>query len=265
LDPLSLRGALPISADATRILSEFFRLLEPGGLLVFQLPSHRQSPDEIEIVPMHADAYRGAVGLAGDPPAEAAAGEEVAVAIRVGNRSDHTWSQPGAGPMAAGNHWLDASGGRMVHQDDGRAPLPQMLRAGEEARLVLRMRAPAEPGRYVVEIDLVHEGVTWFADRGNRTLQFEMDVRTAAATDSVAPRIAMTELPVPDYPEHVVTPPPAGTPEPEPFAMNGVPHDEVLALIEQHGGAVRHVEEDRHAGADWISCTYFVERLEKAG
>lgn len=245
-------------ATAVRILSELLRLLRPGGLLIFQLPSHRQTAADLEIVPMHVNGYRGSVTPAGHPPAEAVAGEEVAVPIRVRNTSAHTWSQPGAGPMAAGNHWLDASGLRMVQQDDGRAPLPQMLRAGEEARLVLRMRAPSEPGRYVVEIDLVHEGVTWFADRGNGTLRFEMQVRAGDADT----RIALTELPVPDYPEDVVSPPPAGTPEPEPFAMNGVPHDQVLALIEQHGGVVRHIEEDRHAGADWISYTYFVERPE---
>ena len=37
---------------AVSCLHEFFRLLEPDGLLVFQLPSHRDSPVEAEIKPM---------------------------------------------------------------------------------------------------------------------------------------------------------------------------------------------------------------------
>ena len=248
-------------ADAMRYLREFFRLLKPAGLLVFQLPSHQPAAAEIEIAPMTEDAYAGTVTLVGRPPSTVAPGEEIALPILVRNDSARPWSQPGAGPMAAGNHWLDASGTRMIHQDDGRAPLPQMLKGGAECRLVLRMRAPADPGTYTCEVDLVHEGVTWFVYKGSRTLRFAVDVR---AEQAVAPdtRVPLVEYDVPDYPDDVLPPPKAGQqapPDSDPFPMNGVPQEDVLRLIAAHGGRVAHIEEDRHAGADWVSYTYFVQ------
>ena len=247
---------------AVRYLSDFFRLLAPGGLLVFQLPSHQPLASELEIVPMTEDAYLGEIALAGNPPADAAPGEEIALPIIVRNRTGRTWSQPGAGPMAAGNHWLDASGARMIHQDDGRAPLPQVMKGGDECRLVLRMRAPADPGAYVCEIDLVHEGITWFTHKGSPTLRFPMRVRNEAAATASDARVPLMEHDVPPYPDDVLPPPPAGhqaPPDADPFPMNGVPRDEVLRIIAANGGRVAHIEEDRHAGADWVSYTYFVE------
>ena len=210
---------------------------------------------------MTEDAYSGTVSLAGTVPDTALPGDEIAVPIVVRNTSTRTWSQPGAGPMAAGNHWLDSTGSTMLHQDDARAPLPQILQAGAESYLVLSMRAPAEPGRYVAEIDLVHEGVTWFERKGSPTLRFPVEVSRAIAGDRADTRVALREYPVPIYPSGVL-PQPSDAPieEPEPFEMHAVPHADVLALIARHGGTVRHVEEDRRAGADWISYTYFVEK-----
>lgn len=244
-------------------LQEFFRLLRPGGLLVFQLPSHRESPEDIEIVPLTEDAYSGTVSLAGPAPEEVASGEEIALPIRVRNTSARTWSQPGAGPMAAGNHWLDASGSRMLHQDDARAPLPQVMQGGSEAYLVLRMRAPSEPGDYVAEIDLVHEGVTWFERKGSPTLRFPVRVRAQSETDPADARIVLREYPVPAYPEDVL-PRPEDAParEPEPFEMHGIPHEDVLSLVARHAGSILHIEEDRRAGAEWVSYTYFVQRRD---
>ena len=33
----------------------------------------------------------------------------------------------------------------------------------------LQVTAPDRPGDYELEVDLVHEGITWFADRGGKT------------------------------------------------------------------------------------------------
>lgn len=249
---------------SVRILGAFLRLLDAGGLLVFQLPSHQPLAGDIEIVPMTEDAYRSRVDLAGPAPAAAAPGEEVALPIIVRNTSARTWSQPGAGPMAAGNHWLDAAGALMLHQDDGRAPLPQVLRGGEECGLVLRMRAPSAPGRYVAEIDLVHEGVTWFVHKGSPTLRFSIEVRSDDASAALETRVPLTELSVPEYPDGALgAGAPAGVAPPsdaDPFPMHGVPRPDVLALLARHGGELLHIEEDRRAGADWVSYTYFVEK-----
>ena len=248
-------------AEARRTLDHFFRLLDPRGLLVFQLPSHKPAPEEVEVVPMTEDAYVGAIALAADVPSPVSPGEEIPLPILVRNVSSRPWSQPGAGPMAAGNHWLDAAGTRMIQQDDGRAPLLQMTKPGTECRLVLRMRAPVEPGRYICEIDLVHEGVTWFAHKGSPTLRFPVEVVPQGAAGDT--RVPLVEHEVPAYPDALL--PPASShvqapPESNPFPMNGLPQDEVRRIVDGHHARIVHVEEDRHAGADWVSFTYFAER-----
>jgi hypothetical protein len=246
---------------AVSYLHEFFRLLEPDGLLVFQLPSHRDSPVEAEIKPMPDDAYRAGIALAAALPPSVAASSELSVALTVRNASAHAWRQPHVGPLAVGNHWLDASGELMLVQDDGRAPLLQMVPAGLEWPVLMTIHAPAEPGKYVGEIDLVHEGVTWYGHRGSPTLRFTIEVtRSNAATNTNARPAMMNEYPVPDYSDDVLpkssrsaAPPPQAN-----FPMHGVPRETVMDLINQYGGRLAYLEEDRRAGPEWVSYRYFV-------
>ena len=242
-------------------LNEFFRLLEPNGLLVFQLPSHRDSPRDAEIKAMPDGAYRGAIELAAPVPPGVAAASEFAVSLTVRNASDHAWSQPHFGPLAVGNHWLDSAGELMLVQDDGRSPLLQEVPPGLEWPVLLTLRAPAEAGTFVGEIDLVHEGVTWFGHKGSPTLRFTMRVTqdAGALTADAHPQL-IREFPVPSYPEDVIPKPAAvdAPPARAAFPMNGVPREQVMDIIRRHGGRLAYLEEDRRAGPEWVSYRYFV-------
>jgi SAM-dependent methyltransferase len=244
---------------SVRYLDEFFRLLAPGGVLVFQLPSHRQAHVDAEITAMPDEAYSASIDLAAPVPRSVAAGSELALTLIVRNTSDHEWRQAQVGPLALGNHWLDA-GGLMVAQDDGRAPLLQIVPPDLAWPVLIKMRVPAVPGRYVAEVDLVHEGITWFAHRGSPTLRFSIDV-TAANTPVDAQASAMKEYPIPEYPDGAV-PRPAARSSAEPtkadFPMNGVPREQVMDIIRAHGGRLAYLEEDRRAGPEWVSYRYFV-------
>lgn len=240
-------------------LHQFFRLLAPGGLLVFQLPSHREAPVDAEIKAMPDEAYRASIALAAPPPVTVRAGSAFIVPLRVRNNSTHTWSQPRSGPLAVGNHWLDASGELMVRQDDGRAPLLQIVPPGLEWSVLMTVHAPAEPGRYVCEIDLVHEGISWYAHKGSPTLRVDLEVTPSLAGESESGVVMMQEFPVPEYPEHEL--PPASSslpPSSGEFPMHGVPRDQVLDIVRHYGGRLAYLEEDRRAGPDWVSYRYFV-------
>jgi SAM-dependent methyltransferase len=243
---------------AEQYLNEFFRLLEPGGLLVFQLPSHRDSPRDAEITAMPDSAYRGAIQLSA-PIRAVSASSEIAVNLRVRNTSDQTWSQPEFGPLAVGNHWLDA-GGLMLVQDDGRSPLLQIVPPGLEWPVLLTLRAPAKAGTYLCEIDLVHEGITWFAHKGSAPLRVNIEVVAGVAAVDVQQPNLIKEYPVPQYPDDVIPKPTATAASPvrAAFPMNGVPRDRVLAIIDRHGGRLAYLEEDRRAGPEWVSYRYFV-------
>lgn len=245
---------------AVRYLGEFFRLLAPNGLLVFQLPSHRDSSRDAEIKAMPDGAYRGAIELPAPLSPTVSASSEIAVTLQVRNASDVTWRQPDCGPLALGNHWLDATGELMVVQDDGRSPLLQIVPPALEWPVLLRMRAPAEPGTYVVEIDLVHEGVTWFAHKGSPTLRRAIQVSDhSAAVTTAGKSQPIQEYPIPPYPQDVIPEPPEKAAAVRAsFPMHGVPRDEVLALIADHFGRLAYLEEDRRAGPEWVSYRYFV-------
>ena len=98
---------------------EFFRLLGPDGLLVFQLPSHRESPVEAEIKPMPDAAYRAAIELAGAGAGHRCGFRGARADAHGAKRERPWWQQPHVGPLAVGNHWLDAAGELMLLQDDG--------------------------------------------------------------------------------------------------------------------------------------------------
>ncbi len=55
--------------------------------------------------------------------------------------------------------------GRMLAFDNVRSHLPEFLPPGRDVVVEARVDCPVEPGSYVIEFDLVHEGVTWFAER----------------------------------------------------------------------------------------------------
>jgi len=81
----------------------------------------------------------------------------------------------GKGAVSLGAHLLLETE-EEVDWDYGRARLPRDLEPGETANLEFRVRAPAKPGRYIVEFDMVAEHVTWFEDHGSGTLRHELVV-----------------------------------------------------------------------------------------
>jgi SAM-dependent methyltransferase len=246
---------------SVRYLAEFFRLLGPNGVLVFQLPSHRDSPVEAEIKAMPEHAYKAAIELTSELPASVAAGAAFPLTLTVKNVSEHTWQQPHVGPLALGNHWLDASGELMLVQDDGRSPLLQEVPPGMQWPVLLTMRVPAEPGAYLGEIDAVHEGISWFAHKGSRPLRFKINVTRNSDAGPSSRAAIIEEFPVPQYPESVLPKSPVSGSElsaEAEFPMHGVPRDQVMALIREHGGQLKYLEEDRRAGPEWVSYRYFV-------
>jgi tRNA (mo5U34)-methyltransferase len=124
--------------------------------------------------------YLSALALEGGPGA-CRPGEALTFAVRVENRGLATWPARGEGPegrgaVHVGAHLLRADEDE-VEWDYGRADLPRDLAPGEGARVELNVRAPQEPGRYVVEFDAVAEHVAWFEDFGSGTLRHALDVR----------------------------------------------------------------------------------------
>lgn len=105
----------------------------------------------------------------------AAAGSTISLPVAVTNVSSEVFLH-GKGVLGLSYHLLSAGGQTMRH-DSERAYLKGALEPGATAALDLSIAAPAAPGRYKIEIDLVWEGVMWFKDVANPTRVVELDVR----------------------------------------------------------------------------------------
>ena len=133
---------------AGRVLREFFRVVTPGGLVVFQLPSAARRADESPGAFALPDAdYRAELALAVPLP-QFEAGARATVTIRVRNAGQSVWPETTptghAGRIVLGNHWL-AAHGAVRARDDGRAPLPRAVWPGDDVEIPIVLTAPDAP------------------------------------------------------------------------------------------------------------------------
>jgi SAM-dependent methyltransferase len=178
-------------------IREFARVLAPGGVVVFQIPSHQLGAGEQGERPpsLADDAFRAEI-VPADAALEIEAGsiEEIVVGVR--NTSTATW--PDDRFVNLGNHWRTIDGA-LLRLDDGRVPMGAMVPPGAAIELALEMQAPTDPGAYLLELDLVIEGVAWFADRGSPTVTIPVEVlprrHAEAAETAIVPVMEMHGIP----------------------------------------------------------------------
>jgi hypothetical protein len=146
-----------------------YRMLHIAGYRVYLgVGGRRLLPAPLPLEPV-ALARRQAELLSATVPARAAAGSEIAAPVRALNRSDAFWSasglplQAGALRVAASYRWLAPDGRNLPSLAEGeRSLLPEDVPPGGEIGMIVRVRAPAEPGRYLLRLTFVQEGVAWF-------------------------------------------------------------------------------------------------------
>jgi hypothetical protein len=113
-------------------------------------------------------------------PKSCNASAELNFRLRVENVGLARWPRQGEpatgkGAIYLGSHLLRADEDE-VDWDFGRATLPHDLEPGDAATLEFKAQAPATPGKYTLEFDMVAEHITWFEDHGSGTLRHELTV-----------------------------------------------------------------------------------------
>ena len=125
----------------------------------------------LQVLPPEACRAR----ISAKAPAEIAAGGTARVNVEVTNLGGVDWMPTPSSGLFVANCWI-ASTGQARNWLDGRAALPEGLAAAASRTVALDVRAPAEKGRWVLEIDLVDEGVGWFKELGSTPCQIELSV-----------------------------------------------------------------------------------------
>jgi hypothetical protein len=171
-------------------------------------------------------------------------GERKTIGVGVRNVSGIDW--PAGCWLSAGNHWRSTDDGEVAIRDDGRTVVHEGLPAGQTINLRLEINAPDDPGNYELEVDLIEEKVTWFADRGS----------TPAGIDVV---VRQPEGPIAQCLRALRRAKPAGD-EPAPFSMNGLPRDRVESAVTGAGCLVADVVPNLSGGFHWDGYRYFVTK-----
>jgi 4-amino-4-deoxy-L-arabinose transferase-like glycosyltransferase len=128
--------------------------------------------------PLLENDFRAALRVTSSPDV-LRAGQQASFRVVVTNKSNAIWlareRSGGRYQVSLGNHWLDHSG-KVIISDDGRAALLSDLRPGEEVELRLVVNAPNKPSDYLLELDMLQEGVSWFGLKGSPTLRLPVRV-----------------------------------------------------------------------------------------
>ena len=115
----------------------------------------------------------------------AVAGSSVPLALRLRNCGNTLWLHDppsGSGGRVTVGGRLLATSGELLEHDYFRAPLPRDVSPGELVETHFRLPLPPTAGSYVIELDMVDEGIAWFQQRGSATL------RLAISTTEPPPR-----------------------------------------------------------------------------
>ena len=198
---------------ARKYIEEFMRVLAEGGLAVFDMPTRAVGRQ------MSEGSHRAEITIA-RVPTRLPAGSTVLIKVEARNTSGSDWPR-GTG-LKFGNHWKQADG-EMLAYDDGRAEVSDPIPDGETVMRRLPVTLPAEPGRYLLEVDLVEEMITWFGALGGTVPSVEIDVTEAVVADE-APVVEVEDDDEPEMPEL--------------FSMNALAQEEVEEAIALHGGQI---------------------------
>lgn len=113
-------------------------------------------------------------------------GTEYKFKVKVKNAGTLTWSRNGVNPVYLGYHWIDFNRRETVVFDGKRSIIGEDgIDVGDEVVFDLRVISPSEPGEYILQVDLVHEGITWFSFQGVPPLEkfVTVDISYAAQYD----------------------------------------------------------------------------------
>jgi hypothetical protein len=128
--------------------------------------------------PLSDGAFKVKISIE-NPPTSIKVNSSTHIKVKVKNISPVVWPSKG---RRDGNykinlayHWLDV-GDRVVILDGVRASLPYDIHPDEEVILDTLVAAPNEAGEYILEWDMVQEGVSWFKDKGGKTARIPMKI-----------------------------------------------------------------------------------------
>lgn len=257
-----------------RYVQEFVRVLAPAGVAVVEITTVPYVPRKITAADscMDDDGFRARLEIIAAPDLSVA-GNGITVSVLVANESSSMWRAHGTDgryQVTLAHRWQDP------HSAVGpgaasRAPLPKDIPPGESVVVECDVTAPATPGVYTLEVDLVQEGCAWFGNRGSTPARIPMHV-SGTSRQQLIIRAVRRRLPanltrrlVRLLPDRLKQRLRGSAAEEEPvMEMYGVPEPTMRRWVEQAGGRVVEVLDWARIadpGTDWVRRIFVLTRL----
>jgi hypothetical protein len=141
------------------------------------------------------EAYQREISILSTLPAAMRQGEQLSIHVRVTNTSAHPWEVSAHLPFIFGVSWhVFSHDGAIIEWDHPRHFLrPSVLRErsivfiepGGRIDCELMFTAPAAPGQYMIQFDIVHEGVRWFAESSEMPPIWELTVTSKTLMETI--------------------------------------------------------------------------------
>ena len=113
-------------------------------------------------------------------PTQLRSNEQLRINVRVENLSNFPWPgcerNLGRMNVSLGSRWFDSSG-NIEPGGGGRTRLFEDMYPGQVANLLFTVDAHSKPGEYILELDMLQEGVAWFGSKGSKTWRGTVTVR----------------------------------------------------------------------------------------
>jgi hypothetical protein len=174
-------------------------------------------------------------------PSRLNAGQTVTVPITVKNNGAIPWTPGGEHPFRLGyRYYRNRRILALGEEKDLRTEVPQAVGEGETVTINVRIALPDQPGNYTLEMDVVHEGVTWLKEQGSPVLTRWLTVE-APRRELKLDGSDQSSLPVPLFSDISTVLPRAGTP----YARRGL--NQIRYIVISHTGAHPRLSLDRIA------------------
>ena len=122
-------------------------------------------------------SYAARYNDGGTTPTYVDKGQEFNAQVKVRNGGFLLWEcKVDRYRVSLGTHWINRDTGEMIIWDGNRGLLPEDVSYNEEVIVDIKIKAPDEPGRYILQYDMVHERVAWFSEKGVIPLEVNVDV-----------------------------------------------------------------------------------------
>ena len=88
------------------------------------------------------------------------------IPIDVANLGTVEWPKESESPVLLGYCWYNLDKGGEIIYEGEKIELPESISSNEYKTILINVKTPKTPGDYILEFDLIDEGVTWFSEQG---------------------------------------------------------------------------------------------------